>query len=110
MYLPGQLIIEWTKNEQEESVPPAVTNITEKIIALGIQGKPGTQFYINGYSEGNGILSIGKTGIYEIDLTNGFGLITSVDFVEATLPQENSGEKIIVDYLYIRNEMEASTL
>ena len=109
MYLPKQLIIEGIKNANGELVKP-IPNITEKIVALGIQGKPGTKFYLNGHSTGNGILSIGKTGIYEIDLTNGFGLITSVDFVEDTLPTEESGEKIIVDYLYITNETEVFNL
>lgn len=91
MYLPRQAIVETTGE--------ILTN-NEKVVALGIQGKPGTTFKING---GNNIV-IGKTGIYELDLTNGLGLITSLDIIELPTPIQ----PMLVDILYVANEIGGS--
>lgn len=61
------------------------------VIKLGIQGKPNTEFKINGGS----VITIGYSGIYELDLTNLGGLIYSLVFT-------NIGEddNIVVDIIY----------
>ena len=50
---------------------------------LGIQGSPQLLFCLNGAADKDAI-SIGKTGIYEIDL-NGIGYISSLRFVKESL-------------------------
>lgn len=87
MYLPKQMQI--TTQEKGE-----ILKNNEKVVALGIQGPPETIFQINGGSD----IKIGKTGIYELDLTNGLGLITSINFTEVP-------GNILVDILYITNEL-----
>ena len=94
MYLPGQLVLPTATSENE------IIGITDKtLVALGIQGKPGTEFWINeSQNQDNSFnvpaITIGKTGIYELDLTNGFGLISSVHV-------KTNNQPIIIDYLYI---------
>ena len=97
MFLPKQQII--TKGTTETYIQ---VGQGKRIIALGIQGPQETKFWIN--ENPNSIkdnterdkvaIRIGNTGIYELDLSNGFGLITQV-FVQ---PQQE--DDIIVDYLY----------
>lgn len=49
----------------------------KNITFIGIQGKPGLQFTING----SGTITIGNTGILQIDLTNGdIPPISSISF------------------------------
>lgn len=57
---------------------------------IGIQGAPGLSFELNG-----GVIKIGKTGIYELDL-EGVGIINSLKF------SPSSQDKIIVDIVYER--------
>lgn len=65
------------------------------VIKLGIQGAPGVKFSLND----GGNIEIGRYGIYELDLTNLGGLITSIVF-----PDDEVNEKykanIIVDIVY----------
>ena len=63
----------------------------KKVISLGIQGFPGDTFTIN--SDGTDI-KLGKTGIYELDLTNGLGLITSLKFSVIN-------NNVLIDILYL---------
>ena len=68
---------------------------------LGIQGEPGTTFYLN---YGSDEIAIGETGIYELDL-NGIGRITGLRFnknklneLYTTTPGDH--HRIIVDIVY----------
>lgn len=55
------------------------SNKYKNISQLGIQGFPGTSFFLNkGYA-----ITLGETGIYEIDL-NGRGFIDTIHFVNNT--------------------------
>lgn len=67
------------------------------VFQLGIQAPPGTEFYIN---EGIAPITVGATGIYELDLGN-LGTIRSIRFPQTSL--DNSDVKtygIIVDVVY----------
>lgn len=68
------------------------------ITKLGIQSLPGTEFYLNNsdYS-----ISLGTTGIYEIDLT-GKAEITSIRFAPESLQRIRniSGASLIIDFAY----------
>lgn len=70
------------------------------VTKIGIQGQPGTCFTING---GNNFITIGKYGIYELDLSNLGGVITSLVFpVVGETNQFNP--PIIVDIVYEEQE------
>lgn len=65
---------------------------------LGIQGKPGTIFYLNGSFDKP--ISIGFTGIYELQL-NGLGTIYSIKFDANTLESLYEGNDcILIDIVY----------
>lgn len=66
------------------------------ITHLGIQASPGTTFFLN---RSNNPIQIGKTGIYEIDLS-GYGFITSIIFSNTTLDTVNEDNGIIMDIIY----------
>lgn len=70
------------------------------ILQLGIQGLPGTKFYIN--NAYNPVI-IGHTGIYELDL-NGLSEITALNFdskILQTINSNSSGNNyLIVDIMY----------
>lgn len=67
---------------------------------LGIQGEPGVVFYLNG---GDNPISLGSTGIYELDL-EGVGLITKLRFedkIQDLYTKEQSElHRLIVDVIY----------
>lgn len=69
---------------------------------LGIQGEPGTKFCLNGATADNAI-TIGLTGIYEIDL-GGIGYISALRFLPETLAKYDevpkNGRRLIVDFVY----------
>lgn len=69
-----------------------------QISQLGIQGQPGTAFYLNGseYS-----ILLGETGIYEIDLQDR-GYITSINFVDNTAFKTYSPNRnqLLIDIIY----------
>lgn len=69
------------------------------VIKLGIQGLPGTKFFLNNLS--NGIV-IDHTGVYELDLTNTTAVISSLYFdpVSLTRISEIDNAVLIVDILY----------
>lgn len=69
------------------------------IIQLGIQGLPGTKFYLNG---ANNPVIIGSTGIYELNL-QGLSEINSLQFDANSISlinQSNSNAYLIVDMIY----------
>ena len=69
---------------------------------LGIQGDPGTIFYLN---HGGDPITIGASGIYELDL-EGLGYITALKFDYPTLIEKyneeniNPHHRLIVDIVY----------
>ena len=64
----------------------------ESVIALGMQGPAGTKFYLNGNA--NDVITLGATGIYELDLRNGLGTITALNI------QAEQSAKVMIDILY----------
>lgn len=73
-----------------------------QISHLGIQGEPGVKFCLNG-SEDFDAISIGATGIYEINL-GGIGYITELRFLPESLERyyktAQNGKRLIVDFVY----------
>lgn len=69
------------------------------IIKLGIQGIPGTKFRLNANLDW---IILGATGLYEIDLQNSSGLITSLSFDPSSLELVDNRKNgyLIVDILY----------
>ena len=68
-------------------------------IKIGIQGLPGTKFFLNSLT--NGII-LDHTGIYELDLTNTTTTISSLYFAADSLKRISDAENasLIVDILY----------
>ena len=69
------------------------------ITHLGIQGVPGTKFYLNGASYP---ITIGFTGIYELEF-NGVGRIHSIKFDKNsldTLYEEDTENRLLIDVVY----------
>lgn len=67
------------------------------ITQLGIQGRPGTAFFLNGQDYA---IIIGETGIFEIDLQN-HGQIFSIRFTSNSLDDyKQSGERLLIDIIY----------
>lgn len=66
------------------------------VLQLGIQAPPGTIFYLNDTKRP---LSIGITGIFELDLT-GLGQISLIRFNEDSLNVAQNSDGIIIDILY----------
>lgn len=69
------------------------------ISSLGIQGIPGTKFYLNGASFP---ITIGKTGIYELDLGE-HGRIHSIKFDRQSLEDyytPDDTNRLLIDVLY----------
>lgn len=69
---------------------------------LGIQGDPGTIFYLNNSNDNE--ISIGATGVYELDL-EGLGYITALKFDSDILYDKyknntNPNHRLIVDIVY----------
>ena len=70
------------------------------ISKLGIQAPEGMRFYLN---NGQYPITIGQTGIYELDLEN-IGRINSIRFNEADLqlffPKDNVKNRLLIDIVY----------
>ena len=68
------------------------------ISKFGIQGPPGLRFYLNNSLNP---ITIGKTGIYELDLEN-IGRINSIQFIESEVSNliNNTGNKLLIDIVY----------
>lgn len=69
------------------------------IIKLGIQSLPGTKFRLNANQD---YIMIGGTGLYELDMAQGSGTITSMNFDEISLTNidENNDGYLLIDMLY----------
>lgn len=69
------------------------------IIKLGIQSLPGTKFRLNANQD---YIMVGGTGLYELDMTQGSGIITSMNFDEISLTNidENNDAYLLIDMLY----------
>lgn len=67
------------------------------ISQLGIQGRPGTSFYLNGSTLP---IVLGETGIYEIDLQN-YGQIFSIRFDTKELHNyAPNRDRLLIDFIY----------
>ena len=68
------------------------------IAQLGIQGPPGTKFYLNGSVNP---ITIGYSGIYDLDIKNG-SRVTGLEFDKTTLERitPETSNYLIVDILY----------
>ena len=66
------------------------------ISQLGIQGRPGTTFYLNGQLFP---IVLGPTGIYEVDLKNS-GQIYSIRFGKDFFKDYQAGERLLIDFVY----------
>ena len=69
------------------------------IIQLGIQGIPGSKFYLNGNLDP---VFLGASGIFELDLTNSSTTITALSFDRETIQLVNSNPDgyLIIDIVY----------
>lgn len=69
------------------------------IIKLGIQALPGFKFRLNANLDN---IIIGGTGLYELDLTNSSGYITSINFNDTSLALINDKDDgyLIIDLMY----------
>ena len=74
------------------------------VTQLGIQTAPGVKFSINN----GGLIEIGTTGIYELDLQGGLGQISSLNFdsnsIENFLKTNENYNTILVDIIYESQE------
>lgn len=68
---------------------------------LGIQGPIGLKFYLN---NGQYPITIGKTGIYELDLEGLNGCINQIRFDQADItaffPNDNIVNRLLIDIVY----------
>lgn len=76
-----------------------IFNEYSAITKLGIQGRPGTMFYLN---DSNYPIVIGETGIYEIDL-EGYGQIFRIKFDGPSLAwydEDGKGDRLLIDIVF----------
>ena len=78
----------------DKLVSGILCNVYSSISQLGIQGPPGLIFYLN--NSGNK-LTIGKTGIYELDLA-GIGRIFAIQFDGKQMREFK--DRLIIDIVY----------
>ena len=69
------------------------------IVQLGIQALPGTKFNLNANLDP---VVIGVSGMYELDLTNSSGVLTSLNFEKDSLDQidKNPDGYLMIDIVY----------
>lgn len=75
----------------------------KSITQLGIQAPPGVKFKLN---KSNNWITMGKTGIYELDLTD-MGFISAIRFSLNDLDiyvDKNNNAKILIDIIYEEGE------
>lgn len=76
----------------------SVFGVCFPVLQLGIQGLPGTRFYLN---EAVDPIIIGQTGIYELDLTNGIQITKiTVDPRSIQEIKDNNNAYLIIDIIY----------
>ena len=77
-----------------------IFNDYKLVSEIGIQAPVGTRFYLNG---GTYPITIGKTGIYELDL-EGIGRINSIRFnredIQKSFPTGNIVNRLLIDIVY----------
>lgn len=77
-----------------------IFNDYQPITQLGIQGPQGLKFYLN---NGAYPITIGATGIYELNLEN-LGRINSIRFdkndISTFFPNSNTKNRLLVDIIY----------
>lgn len=77
-----------------------IFNDYQPISQLGIQGPVGLKFYLN---NGTYPITIGSTGIYELDLEN-LGRINSIRFdkndISNFFPNHNTKNRLLIDIIY----------
>ena len=86
-----------------ESKKDNLTIEGKNIIQLGIQGLPGTKFWLNSYTgENNNAMLIGTNGIFELDLhaTNCYISKVVINISEKYDEYETKKALLIIDYLY----------
>ena len=98
--------------------PWDVLQLGEYVHAFGIQAPQGTKFKLNG---GNDEIIIGATGIYELDLRGGLGIINKIVVLDAASfdssdeqsgtnsVQQDSSATVLIDILYEDGSTEIST-
>ena len=69
------------------------------ITQLGIQGQPGTAFYLNSGGENFFPIVLGETGIYEIDLKN-YGQIYAINFFKTSLGKYDNEHGLLIDFIF----------
>lgn len=67
----------------------------EKVVALGIQAAPGTEFTINNGSN----IQIGMYGTYELDLMRIGGIVTSIKIISVPNSVPFS-KRVLIDMVY----------
>lgn len=82
-----------TKKDLNEGPMVVFEDIT--VTALGIQAPPETKFSINNDSE----METGLFGIYELDLDNLGGIVSSLKIISMPV-SANSDTRVIIDYVY----------
>ena len=70
------------------------------ILQLGIQGLPGTKFYLNGSIYP---ICIGLSGIYDLEVKNGV-IISKLEFSADSMAKYKNGSVLIVDIIYEEKE------
>ena len=72
------------------------------ILQLGIQSIPGTRFYLN---DGVDPITIGSTGIYELDMNNGVEISKlAMDVSSMNKINEMQNGYLIIDIIYEKEE------
>lgn len=95
LYKPGQIVSDQTNNKY--SFPGGA-------VRIGVQGPQNTKFALNvdnfPEEDDSRIITLGKYGIYYLDLTGGLGLIQNICFESAP----GTGE-VLIDYLSIDGQV-----
>ena len=96
LYKPGQIVSDGTKSDY---------SFGGGAVRIGVQGPENTQFAlnVNGFPKAGDsrIITLGKYGIYYLDLTGGLGLIQNICFNAA--PSKGA---VLIDYLSIDSQVE----
>lgn len=80
-----------------DGTPELIDSSREKVVSIGVQAPPNTQFSINGQT-----ITMGKTGIFEWDVENIIGsYITSFVFLDNRNHNLQPDKTYIVDFCYL---------
>lgn len=89
---------------KEDLVIGNIFNKYGSVSQLGIQGRPGTTFWLNGggdFAQGNLYpIVINETGIFELDLQD-YGIINTIRFKSADIDAYDVGtDRLLIDIIY----------